>query len=294
MSGETPLRVALVVHPHRKEASELSERARRWWKARGYEVVEYGELDSPPDATLPAGGVRFAVSLGGDGTMLRTVQLVVDHRVPILGVNLGHLGYLTPVEPASMEAAFEHLVAGSYEVEERSTLELFVGRSADVPGEVAEAATAPRLRRFVGLNEASIEKTMPGHTIRFSLEIGGRPFLTYAADGVLAATPTGSTAYNLSLRGPVLSPVLRSLVVTPIAPHMLFDRALVLGPTEPVRVHLLEERAALLVVDGGHAEQLAVGDAVLIAVGPTPVCIVGLTRHHFHEVLRHKFNLTDR
>jgi NAD+ kinase len=191
-----------------------------------------------------------------------------------------------------MEAAFEHLVAGTYELDERMSLEVFVGRADEVPSHPPEAPSP--LRRLVGLNEASLEKTAPGHTIRFAVEIAGRPFLTYAADGLLVSTPTGSTAYNLSLRGPLVSPHLRALVVTPISPHMLFDRALVLGPDEPVRIRLLDDRPALLVVDGGPLVPLGAGDTVLVAAGAVPVPIVRIGSHDFHDVLRHKFNLADR
>jgi NAD+ kinase len=292
MDSSRPERIALVVHPHRPEALSLARRAKTWWSERGFEVAEYGEHESGAADGLPDGGVRFAVSLGGDGTLLRTVQLVLDEHVPVLGVNLGHLGYLTQVEPDGMEAAFEHLVAGTYVLEERMSLEVLVGRAEDVP--THRPAGESSLRRLVGLNEASLEKTAPGHTIRFSVEIGGHPFLTYAADGLLVSTPTGSTAYNLSLRGPLLSPHLRALVVTPISPHMLFDRALVLGADEPVRIRLLDDRPALLVVDGGPLVPLGSGDAVLVSSGSVPVPIVRIGNYDFHRVLRHKFNLADR
>lgn len=282
MDGSGKARVALVVHPEREDAVLLAERARQWWSSHGYEVIEFGDLGWAPESRLPAGGARFAVSLGGDGTLLRTVQLVLERSIPVLGVNLGHLGYLTQTEPEALESAFEALLAGEFTLDERMTLEVLVDWSEGPP------------RRLVGLNEASIEKTAPGHTIRFELEIGGRSFLTYAADGVLVATPTGSTAYNLSLRGPVLSPQLEALVVTPISPHMLFDRSLVLAREEEVRIRLLDDRDALLVVDGGPAVALRAGDAVLLRAGPVPVPIVSFGGRSFHDVLRHKFNLADR
>ncbi len=292
MDSRRPARVALVVHARRDGGGELAARARAWWEEHGYEVVEFGELEGRSPEELPPGGVRFAVSLGGDGTLLRTVQLVLEQRVPILGVNLGHLGYLTQVEPEAMESAFEHLVAGDYERDERMTIEVLTGHAEDVPS--GRPASVGNLRRLVGLNEASLEKTAPGHTIRFAVEISGRPFLTYAADGLLVSTPTGSTAYNLSLRGPVLSPQLRALVVTPISPHMLFDRSLVLAADQSVRLQVLDGRPALLVVDGGPVVPLGGNDAVLVTADAVPVPIVRIGNHHFHDVLRSKFNLTDR
>ncbi len=292
MDESGPRRIALVVYAGRGDAASLAERARAWWKRHGFEVIELADLESASPGDLAAEQLRFAISLGGDGTLLRTVQLVLDRAVPILGVNLGHLGYLTQVEPEFMEHAFEHLVRGEYECDERMTLEVLAGRDEEVPAERPDDPGP--LRRLVGLNEASLEKTAPGHTIRFAVEISGRPFLTYAADGVLVATPTGSTAYNLSLRGPVLSPQLQALVVTPISPHMLFDRSLVLRADESVRLRLLDGRPALLVVDGGPVIPLDGNDAVLVTAGPAPVQIVRIGDHHFHDVLRAKFNLADR
>ncbi|HTX01886.1 MAG TPA: NAD(+)/NADH kinase [Acidimicrobiales bacterium] len=292
MDPTEPARIVLVRNPRRADAEQLAARVRAWWGARGYEIAEYGEVEAGVPDGIAGGDVRFAVSLGGDGTLLRTVQLVLDQRVPVLGVNLGRLGYLTQVEPDVMEAAFEHLVAGTYELDERMSLEVLLGRSEDVPPQ--RPGSPAGLRRLVGLNEVSLEKTSPGHTIRFAVEIDGKPFLTYAADGLLVSTPTGSTAYNLSLRGPLLSPELRALVLTPISPHMLFDRSLVLAPDEPVRIRLLDDRPALLVVDGGPLVPLAAEDALLVSAAAVPVPIVRIGRHDFHGVLRHKFNLADR
>jgi len=191
-------KIALVVHPDRPEAKTLASRASAWLESRGHEV-----LLAPPDeeaAPRLLHGTDLAVSLGGDGTMLRTVNLAWAEEVPVLGVNLGHLGYLTEVEPAGLEEALDRFLSGSYSVEDRMMLEVaWSGPSLD--GESS----------CLALNEAVVEKTVPGHTIRLSATIARRPFVTYAADGLLVATPTGSTAYNLSVRGPILSPYLRAV-----------------------------------------------------------------------------------
>ncbi|HUZ19499.1 MAG TPA: NAD(+)/NADH kinase [Acidimicrobiales bacterium] len=276
-------RVALIVHPTRAAAKELAEAARAWWEAHDYEVVEVTTVDGSVVPEIANGDVAFAVSLGGDGTMLRTVQLTVGRGVPVLGVNLGNLGYLTQVEPASMEGAFERLLAGDYEVEERMTLDISL-RSG--------AARTPRA--LLALNEAALEKTGPGHTIRVGVSIDDRPFLTYAVDGILVASPTGSTAYNFSARGPILSPHLRAMVLTPVSPHMLFDRSLVLEPDESIGLRLLDDRPAALVVDGSTVAMLEAGDTVDVAAGPRPARIVCFGRRDFHAVLRAKFGLTDR
>ncbi len=273
--------VALVVHPERPAARELANRSAGWWEAAGYTV---STVRADDDTVAEGAALDFAISLGGDGTMLRTVQLTFDRKVPVLGVNLGTLGYLTEVEPSGLEEAFERLVAGAYELEERMMLE--------VAHEPAGGGSVER--RHIGLNEATLERAAPGHTIRAGVAMDGRPFLTYVVDGLIVATPTGSTAYNLSARGPIVSPGLRALVVTPISPHLLFDRSLVLGPDERVGLSLLEGSAAALVVDGRPVAPVAVGDRVEIGVSTASALVVTFGRRDFHAVLRAKFGLTDR
>jgi NAD+ kinase len=275
--------VALVVHPERSAAAEIAERAKRWLADQGHAVVLVGDDDSVLGDSAP----DVAVSLGGDGTMLRTVALATDAGVPVLGVNLGRLGYLTEVEPAGLESALARFVAGDYEVEERMTLEVTVQRGPHGGPPTARPS-------YLALNEAVVEKTVPGHTVRLAALIAGRPFVTYAADGVLVATPTGSTAYNLSARGPIVSPRLRAIVITPISPHMLFDRPLVLEPDEWIRLDVEPPRSGVLVVDGQTIAELAPGDGVEARAGSRPARIVTFGRRDFHAILRARFNLADR
>ncbi len=273
-------RIALVVHPFRPEAAALAARAREWWEGRGYVVVDVDEKDLGD--TKPADAFEFAVSLGGDGTMLRTAQFSVGRSVPVLGVNLGSLGYLAQVEPTGMEAAFTRLVSGDYQVEERMVLEVHVVR-----------ARGDDITAF-GLNEAGVVKTTPGRTIRLDVTIAGHPFLSYVVDGIIVATPTGSTGYNLSLRGPIVSPQLRLLIVTPISPHMLFDRSLVLDPDEVVRIEPRGGPLAVLVVDGSTVVSVGPDDAVEVSGSPQPAHIVRFGPKRFHSILRAKFGLGER
>lgn len=279
MEAHSGRRIALVVNASRPAAKELAEQSRSWWEAHGYSVVMDHGAGGPG---ISEGHLDFAVSLGGDGTMLRTVQLVHDRQVPVLGVNFGNLGYLTQVEPSGVDEAFSRLVAGEFEVEERMTLEVRVG----APG---SAQTS-----LVALNEVVVERGAPGHTIRVGVSISGRPFLTYVADGVIVSTPTGSTAYNLSARGPILSPSLRAIVLTPISPHMLFDRSLVLEPDEGVGFRLLDGRATVLSVDGSTIVPLAIDETVAVTAGRRSARVVRFGRPDFHAILRGKFGLTDR
>lgn len=285
--------VAFVTHPERPEAVALAGRVGTWLREQGHQarVAEgHGHGLTP---AIADGDIDLAVSFGGDGTMLRAVELASPAGVPVLGVNLGHLGYLTEVEPAGLQSALERFLAGDFGVEERMTLQVTVHRAPDA-GDTEDRRASPT-RSLLALNEMVVEKPVPpGHSIRLAASIADRPFITYAADGILVATPTGSTAYNLSARGPIVSPHLRALIVTPVSPHMLFDRPLVLGPSETFRLELLSGDPALLVVDGSCVEHLGPGDAVVCRAGDHPARLVTFGRRDFHAILKAKFNLTDR
>jgi NAD+ kinase len=278
--------VAFVVHPERPVAAELAARAGEWLTGRGHTVTSV--VDSVDHkAGLDGDGVDLAVSLGGDGTMLRTVAMAAGRGTPVLGVNLGQLGYLTEVEAPALERALERFIDGDYEVEERMTLEVEIVRAGQ------NGPTAGESPYFV-LNEAVVEKTVPGHTVRLTASIAGRPFVTYLADGLLVATPTGSTAYNLSARGPILSPLLRAIVVTPVSAHMLFDRTIVLEPRQWLRLEVAGPRPGILVVDGVTVGPLEPGDAVICREGPANARLVSLGDRDFHAILRSRFHLADR
>ncbi len=271
--------VAFCVRPDRPDAAALAARATQWLEERGHSSI----VETGPEGTVECDGADLVVSLGGDGTLLHAVGSALPTGAPVLGVNIGRLGYLTQAEPAGLEDALERFLSGSYEVEERMTLSVTV---IGPDGEVRSRRTA--------LNEASVEKTVPGHTVRIAAWINERLFVTYAADGLLVSTPTGSTAYNLSARGPVLSPRLRAIVITPVSPHSLFDRALVLDPTEWLRLEVLEPRAAVLVVDGVNFGALDPGSAVDCHEGERPARLVTFGARDFHAILRAKFHLADR
>ncbi|MGH9300298.1 MAG: NAD(+)/NADH kinase [Acidimicrobiales bacterium] len=282
--------IALVVHPDRAAAADLANRASMWLEERGHEVSvpppsAVGEWYGA-DARPMAGDTDLAVSLGGDGTMLRTVELAAPAGVPVLGVNLGHLGYLTEVEPDHLLAALDRFLSGDYGVEERMTLEVELQ-----PGPSGAGDDRPAKSVCLALNEAVLEKSNGGHTIRLGASISGRPFITYAADGLIVATPTGSTAYNLSARGPIVSPRLKAVIVTPVSPHMLFDRPLVLEPSEQVRLEVMDNRTAVLVVDGSVLGTLSTGDAIVCRAGAHAARLVTFSERDFHAILKAKFSL---
>jgi NAD+ kinase len=278
----------IVAHHERPEAARLAQRAAAWFQEHHVEVwmpiqdakaVGLDELA----ADRPPSGASLVVSLGGDGTMLRTVELLDGEPVPILGVNVGLLGYLSEVEPEAMTTSLERIAEGDYRIDERMLLDV-----SCTPG----AAHAPATWR--ALNEAVIEKLEPGHTVRLFVSIDGAPFTTYAADGMIVATPTGSTAYSLSARGPVLSPNQRALLLTPVSPHMLFDRSLVLAPSEFVEIEVIGHRPAHLSIDGHRSSTLEPGARVVCRPSEAVARLVRFGPVRFHEILKTKFGLSDR
>ena len=271
-------RVVFVVHPERPPARELANQAITWLDDRGHQGRIHGE--GPAGTSRDLTGSNLAVSLGGDGTMLRTVVLASRSGVPVLGVDFGRLGYLTEVEPSGLDSALERFLSGRFTLEERMTLSV-------------EIQSNSRSTSLLALNEAAIEKTEPGHTIRVATSIGGKHFVTYTGDGLIVATPTGSTAYNLSVRGPVVSPSVRAFVLTPVAPHLVFDRSLVLDTSEWLRMELVGPRPAALVIDGQTVAQIHPGDVVECRKGEHPARLVTFGQRDFHAILRDRFHLAN-
>jgi NAD+ kinase len=200
----------------------------------------------------------------------------------VLGVNVGQLGYLAEVEPGDLDAVLERLLADEFDVEERMVLEVTVGSRGAASG------------RWFALNEAVIEKARTGRLARLEVTINGTFFTTYAADGVIIATPTGSTAYSFSARGPIVSPRHRCILLTPVSPHMLFDRSLVLDAEEELRFTVTDDRNVVLTLDGVEAGELAAGDTVTCTAGPKPARVVTFGPRDFHQILKAKFGLADR
>jgi NAD+ kinase len=262
--------VAFIPHPERPSGMELAEKAGTWLGAHGHNaVIVIG------DSALP--DVDLVVSLGGDGTMLHSIALVGAREIPLLGVNIGHLGYLTDVDPDGLITALERFFGGEHRLERRMMLDV------SVAGVVRRA-----------LNEAVLEKTTSGHTVRLGVSIDNEPLVTYAADGLIVATPTGSTAYNLSVRGPICSPTHRGIVITPVSAHMLFDRSLVLDPNQVVGVDVLDGRDARLVVDGQVIGTVDSPQRVELSASQIDAALVRFGPPDFHRILRSKFGLADR
>lgn len=283
--------VGLIVHENRPEAAALARQAAAWLAAHGHEVrlpkddaeaVGLLELSCDPDDL--AAGLDLVLTLGGDGTILRAVRLVSRAGVPILGVNLGRLGYLADLEPEVLEEALERFLAGDYAIEERMMVAATVERAGGPPSVAAGEMWA--------LNEVVVERPAAGHTVRVAVSVDGRFWTNYAADGLIVATPTGSTAYAFSAGGPVVSPNVRALLMTPVSAHLSFARSLVVDAGDPVRVEVTD-RPALLVVDGREMGLLDRGDAVVCTEAPARARFVALGARDFYGVIKAKFGVAD-
>lgn len=281
--------LGLVLHQHRPEVPSLAARLLRWAEDRhiSTRLIEHDAamVGRPDLAVAPEAfpvGLDAVLSLGGDGTMLRAVDLVAAQGVPVFGVNAGQLGYLTEIDPAHLDDALERWLRGELAVEERMLLEVWTER--------ADGAS----QHWLALNEAVLEKARSGHTISLAASIGGHFFTTYLADGVIIATPTGSTAYSFSARGPIVEPDFSALVMTPVAAHMIFDRSLVLAPTTEVRLVVRGYRNAAVAVDGQTKVELEPGEALVCRGAAQRARILRLGDRNFHDVLKEKFRLPDR
>ena len=262
----------------------MADQVVQWFEGHGVEVrIPESDAVGLERVAVPveefAAGLDLAVSLGGDGTMLRTVDLVYDAGVPVLGVNVGQLGYLAEVEPADLDPVLERLLAGDYAVADRMMLQVTI------------ESDGPAAGHWWALNEAVLEKPHPGRLARLDVSINGAFFTSYAADGVIVATPTGSTAYSFSARGPIVSPRLRCLLLTPVSPHMLFDRSLVLDADEELALTVSDDRPVLLTIDGRERGVLEPGDIVRCTGGPGPARVVTFGPRDFHQILKAKFGL---
>ncbi len=251
-----------------------------------------GEFSSPGAEEVPVGpgaaeGVEFVIVLGGDGTLLRAAEFSRPAQVPLIGVNLGHVGFLAEAEPDGLADTVDHLVAGEYAVQERMTLDVTVRTNGDV------------LASTWALNEATVEKAARERMIEVITEVDGRPLSRWGCDGVVCSTPTGSTAYGFSAGGPVVWPEVEALLMVPISAHALFAPPMVVSPRSVLAIELIvasETSGAVLWCDGRRKVDLPAGARVEVRRGALPVLLAtvqapGARVGNFTDRLVAKFGL---
>lgn len=284
-------RVFVAAHGGRADLPELISQAVKQLGAAKIDTVMsaqdasriVGDVLVASDPADPCAGCELVLVFGGDGTILRAAALARTAGIPLLGVNLGHMGFLAESEPEALPAVIDAVAARDYEVEERLSLELKVF----LPDGQVQVGWA--------LNEVSIEKASRERMVEFVLAIDDAPLSTMAADGLVCATPTGSTAYAWSAGGPVVWPQVEAVVVVPISAHALFSRPLVVDPSSEIDVEVLESgSSAVAWCDGGRMIDVPVGSRFEVKRSSFPVRLAHLHADSFTSRLVRKFDLPVR
>lgn len=293
-SGNDARHLLVVAHTGRPESLDAGVQVCRQLIAAGLTPVlspdEHRDLlkaapDLAPVAVLGVdvakSDLELVIVLGGDGTILRAAELARGCDAPLLGVNLGHVGFLAEAERDDLRATVERALARDYAVEERMTISVRVKVDAEVVYETW------------ALNEASVEKASRERSMEVAIEVDGRPISTFGCDGVVMSTPTGSTAYSFSAGGPVVWPSVEALLMVPLSAHALFARPLVVGPESSLAVELLRRTpgAGVLWADGRRTFELPPAARVVVRRSPVPVRLARLSPGPFAERLVKKFEL---
>ena len=285
-------RIGFAYNPTIEAAIELSSRAAGWCQMRGI-----GEWQLPSGDTTALvrelASTDVLVVLGGDGTFLRAAMAVAEVDVPLIGINLGKVGFLSKAEAGDMEAVLDTIVAGRYALESRMALEGRIRRGAASAGATTrpDATTQPG-DRLVALNDIVVARGSLARVCRLDVSIDDTHLATFIADGLVVASPTGSTGYSFSAGGPILDPGSRNLVVTPIAAYLSAIRSVVVGPEQVVRCTVVDAFEALVSVDGREDIAVGVGDVVEVRALERPIrLVVPSGARPFWDLLRQKVAL---
>ncbi len=275
--------VGLVLHPKRDSAEAVTA-VLDWAARRGIQVLGIEtEISRLNCAAIPVTGTELGsrsdlvVSLGGDGTMLRAMRLTDRQRASVLGVNLGKLGFLAEIDVPQLADALSAVDADQYVLEPRLAVDATVGG-----------------RVFTAFNDIALVRFPGQPTAKVAVRAGGHPFVSYSADAIVVATPTGSTAYSFSAGGPIVSPTVEALLVTPASPHSAYNRGLVLSVEDCVALELLPDSGDLAVeVDGQLAAQVSPPARIEVQPRPGAARVVRFGQTTFYERARRKLRLTD-
>lgn len=273
-------KVGFAYNPSISAAGSLLERGAEWCTTHGVEAWWAAAEDGAAIATQSPGSDLVCV-LGGDGTFLRTARTLGECGVPALGVNLGRVGFLAKVEDAGLEGALEQVLRGDFTIQERLRIEVSVRRADG------------RSDRYTCLNDVAIARGAQARVVHLSVEVSGSHLATYVADGVVVATPTGSTAYSFSAGGPILDPGLRNMIITPIAAYLSAIRSVVVGPAHVITVTRRSPgEPGVISLDGQEDVPLDEGDRVDVTALDEPLRLVEPAGAvPFYDLLRTKVTL---
>jgi len=265
-------RVGLWINRSKNNTESLVPQLVGWFEAHGWQAINEWSIDNPPK-------MDFIVSLGGDGTVLEAAREAAPYDVPVLGVNYGRLGFLCEVERGELYTALEKVINKEYVIEERLMM-------------IANLKNSENPMQYIVLNDVVFLRESSDSLITLQVKLSGDPILSPSADGLIVATPTGSTAYSLSAGGPVVSPEVEAMLITFIAPHALSSRPLVISHNEIVDVSLTRGSTCRVSFDGKHIMMLKPGDTVRIVKSPIKAKFIRLRGRSFPNVVREK--LRDR
>lgn len=279
-------KLALVVNADKSLATATAGKIVDWLQKREISSLVHHvgaatlhRLDLAGPDTGEWTDVEMVLVLGGDGTLIRAAQMVAPLQIPILGINTGHLGFLTEIENSEVEESLESFLDGNYVMDERLMVSARVIRDEQ------------EVLRTTALNDAVVSKGPRARLVHLEVSIGGTSVARYRADGVVVSTPTGSTAYSLSAGGPIVNPTVDVLLITPICPHTMNSRAMVISGSEEVCIRVAETPGEVgLSADGSDPFDLKRGDQVRVSRAPNMARLVRRTSYRFYDVLRQKLS----
>lgn len=275
----------LILNYRRQQPIMMGQKLIQKFREKGIKVFVLKEEGSvleiePEFITVELGQkVQCVLAIGGDGTFLRAARYVAPFDIPVLGINMGTLGFLTEIEVTEMEEALQKLLQGEFWLEERMMLEARVKRKGEI------------VNSFQGLNDIVINKGPLARLITLKVYVGDEYVTTYKADGVIFSSPTGSTAYSLSAGGPIVYPALDVIIFTPICAHTLEARPLVLPPDKTMCVKIIKQAESMLTIDGQSCFALESDDEIIIAQAPYKVNMIRIKEKRFFTILREKINV---
>ncbi|MFW6386834.1 MAG: NAD(+)/NADH kinase [Bacillota bacterium] len=284
-------RIGLVLNTDKRKSFELAERVMGWLSNNSVEYLLEESAAAALKQDIPGATydemrqeVDLVILFGGDGTFLHTARYFTGSKIPLLGINLGHLGFLTEIETGKLEETLEYLIKGKYQVEKRMVLKARVKRGPK--------SGADSMVENLAINDVVVNRGASAHMIRIELYINGEIVNSYRADGIIVSTPTGSTAYSLSAGGPIINPRVRAILITPICPHTLHIRPMVISERERLKVVVSGEKddKMKLTADGNFDYDLHNGDSIRIGAAGESIHLVKFPDRTFYSILHEKMS----